>query len=374
MKAKSASPVDVGVKDTTANLLIYRIGSIGDTVVALPCLKLIARAYPGANRIILTNFPRKGEAAVKLVLGSTGLAHDYIGYPVGMRGIRKSLALRHQIVSLQVDTLIYLTPRHGLINVLRDIAFFRACRISRIIGAPVSSSLRNWRYDGESKLWENEGSRLARCLKPIGEAALSDPKSWCLELNGSERLAAGEALDGWSGSSKFIAVAAGAKTSAKDWGVRNWIDAITRLNQIVPDWGLAFIGSSEDALPAEEIAAQWKGPTINLCGTLTPRISAAVIERAKLFLGHDGGPMHLAAAVGAPIVAVFSARAYPGTWFPFQETAEVIYPSGPCFCRGREQCRVGKQSCILSIKPEEVFAACRRQIEAVESRKRYREQ
>ena len=159
------------------NVLIYRIGSIGDTIVALPCLKLIARAYADANRIILTNVPRRGEAPLKSVLGNTGIAHSYIGYPAGF-DLRKLLQLRRQIASLQVDTLIYLTPRNKLSDVLRDVEFFRACGISRIIGAPFSRDLRRSRGDRATGLWEQEGSRLARCLSSIGEAQLS--RSWQL--------------------------------------------------------------------------------------------------------------------------------------------------------------------------------------------------
>jgi heptosyltransferase-3 len=354
--------MDFEVKRPSKNVLIFRIGSVGDTIVALPSLKLIARAYADANRIILTNLPRKGEAPVKSVLNNTGVAHGYIGYPVGF-DIRKLLQLRRQIASLRVDTLIYLTPRNKLSDVLRDVAFFRACGISHIIGAPFSRDLRRSRSDRETRLWEHEGSRLARCLSSIGEAQLSDRGSWSLELNDDERAGARHVLDGWSGSSKFIAMAAGAKTSAKDWGVENWIDAVKMLGQIIPNWGMVLIGSGEDAGTAEKIAAHWSGPVRNLCGALSPRVSAAVIERAKLFVGHDGGPMHLAAAVGTPIIAIFSGRDYPGTWFPFQQTAEVIYPKVPCYCRGLEQCNAGRVACMQSIKCEQVITACRKWLE-----------
>jgi ADP-heptose:LPS heptosyltransferase len=355
--------MDFEVNRPSKNVLIFRIGSIGDTIVALPCLKLIARTYADANRIILTNLPRRGEAPVMSVLSNTGVAHGYIGYPIGLRDFRKSLELRRQIVSLRVDTLIYLTPRHKLSDVIRDVAFFRVCGISRIIGAPFSRDLRRWRHYRETRLWEHEGSRLARCLSSIGEAQLSDPRSWSLELHDDERAVARGALDGWSGSSEFFVLAAGAKTSAKDWGVQNWINVVATLRQFMPDWGMVLIGSGEDAGSAEKIAAHWNGPARNLCGALSPRVSAAVIERAKLFVGHDGGPMHLAAAVGTPIVAIFSGRAHPGTWFPFQQTAEVIYPNVPCYCQGRERCEAGREACMLSIKCEEVIAACRKWLE-----------
>ena len=73
--------------------------------------------------------------------------------------------------------------------------------------------------------------------------------------------------------------------------------------------------------------------------------------------------MHLAAAVGTPIVGSFSGRDHPGTWFPFQQTAEVIYPKVPCYCHGREQCEAGTEACMRSIKCEQVITACRKCLE-----------
>ena len=51
-----------------------------------------------------------------------------------------------------------------------------------------------------------------------------------------------------------------------------------------------------------------------------------IMDRAKIFMGHDSGPMHLAASVGTPSVSVFSNRAKPGIWFPFGAQNRVFYP------------------------------------------------
>jgi hypothetical protein len=76
------------------NVLIYRLGSLGDTVVALPCLHLVARTYPNAQRVLLTNFPVNSKApAAAAVLGGTGLVHGYMRYTVGTRRVGELLRL-----------------------------------------------------------------------------------------------------------------------------------------------------------------------------------------------------------------------------------------------------------------------------------------
>ena len=82
------------------------------------------------------------------------------------------------------------------------------------------------------------------------------------------------------------------------------------------------------------------GPVVNLCGKLTPRESAAAFERARMFVGHDSGPMHLAAAVQTPCVAIFAARNIPRVWFPFGEQHRVVYHRVDCMGCGLETCVV----------------------------------
>ena len=61
----------------------------------------------------------------------------------------------------------------------------------------------------------------------------------------------------------------------------------------------------------------------NAAGELTVRQSAAVLDHCKMYLGNDTGTMHLAAAQSVPCVALFSARDWPGRWYP-NGTANVI--------------------------------------------------
>jgi heptosyltransferase III len=74
------------------------------------------------------------------------------------------------------------------------------------------------------------------------------------------------------------------------------------------------------------LLAAWGGPRLNLCGSVSPRESAALIERASCFAGHDSGPMHLSAAVMTPSVAVFSLKNPPGLWFPYGKDNRIFYP------------------------------------------------
>ncbi len=95
---------------TVRKVLIYRLGSLGDMVVSLPCFHLIERAFPNSERVLLTNFPVQAKApAAADVLGPSGLVHGYLRYTVGMRNPRALLRLALEIRRFKPDVLVYLT-------------------------------------------------------------------------------------------------------------------------------------------------------------------------------------------------------------------------------------------------------------------------
>jgi ADP-heptose:LPS heptosyltransferase len=127
-----------------------------------------------------------------------------------------------------------------------------------------------------------------------------------------------------------------------------------------PGYGLALSGAPEESEASEFAAGLWRerngGPVVNLCGKLTPRESAAAFRRARLFVGHDSGPMHLAAAVQTPCVAIFAARNKPRVWFPYGTQHHVIYHKTNCWGCGLETCIVERKRCLTSITVDEVAA------------------
>jgi heptosyltransferase-3 len=103
--------------------------------------------------------------------------------------------------------------------------------------------------------------------------------------------------------------------------------------------------------------SQAGGPIINLIGQTSLGELAAVLERATLFLGVDSAPMHMAAALGIPVVALFGPSGEM-SWGPWGEGHVVV--TSPYLCRpcGQDGCLGSKRSdCLEAISPEQVMAA-----------------
>lgn len=330
-------------------VLIYRLGSLGDTLVALPALKLIARAFPEAERVVVTNSPPANGVSMATVLEGSGLAHRFIEYRTGERSPRALWRLGSALSRVQAEVLIYLTEPRGAWSTWRDLAFFRLCGIRRIVGAPLTAALRHPHLPNNAKIWESEASRLARCVAELGDARLQHADAWTLSLSTSERAEAERILAHWLTPplSRFIVVAPGIRQVAKDWGEDNWTMLIRRIESTWPDCGLMLVGGDGDRARGQRLAQACCNPVLDRCGA-DLRITMALIARASLLIGTDGGPMHVAAALGVPSVIVFAGTDRPGVWFPAGDNHTLLYASPSV-----------SVSVSVSISVDTVFDACR---------------
>ena len=230
--------------------------------------------------------------------------------------------MRTRIRETRACVLVYVADRDALAT-LRDVLFFRLCGIRHVIGAPLARDLRRARIDPETGHEEHEAERLVRCLSSLGAVDLEDRAVWDLRLRVDERRAAEVALAPLAGRG-FIAVSVGGKAARKDWGDANWRELLSLLAAEWPDLGLVFFGASEEFDRSAGLSTAWTGKALNFCGCLTPRESAAAIEHAMLYIGHDNGPMHLAAA-GVPCVAMFGDFNVPKRWHPMGMGHRIIH-------------------------------------------------
>jgi heptosyltransferase III len=122
---------------TARRVLIFRLGSLGDTVVALPSFHLVARAYPDAERRVLTNVPRDArETDLDAVLGGTDLVHGYMHFDPRSAAPVAVAKVRREIRAFAPEVLIYLCEQSSRLRMLRHVAFFMSCGLTSIIGLP----------------------------------------------------------------------------------------------------------------------------------------------------------------------------------------------------------------------------------------------
>jgi heptosyltransferase III len=304
----------------TQKILIFRRGSIGDAVVSLPALIAIRKRYPEAELRILTNAPVMGRATpISSLLGRSNLIADYFSLPPGGGGLGKLRETRNAIKEWSPDKLIYLSEPSKTVSLLKEYLFFKACGIASIEAMPFAQALRQY-LPKDYNLWEFESTRLLRAIQ------LSAPDEINLTFSEDEISTTAALIKEGFNTSPFIAFCIGGKLPDKDWGDRNWQIVLAAITAEHPNMGLLLIGAEDESARSNTLANTWQGPVLNLCGKTNPRDSALAMKKAVFYLGHDTGPMHLAALTNVPCIALFSARSKPGVWFPFGDNHSIFYP------------------------------------------------
>ncbi|MCB1275575.1 glycosyltransferase family 9 protein [Prosthecobacter sp.] len=346
-------------------LLIYRFGQIGDTIVALPSLWLLRSQFPQARFTLLSEVPQGGDALPpERVLPGEGLIQEFLKYHGGSTGGRLWSMLRTAWLLRQsrFDAVAYLLPTIRTARQrARDAWFFRMAGIKNTFGFdgfPENPLPRA--ADGSLSPVDHEADAL---LKRLAKSGLSEVKpgegSMDLRITAEEQSRADAWWSRHCGEARaphgWFALCAGSKWSSKQWPAERYAE-VGRL--LIEKHGLlpVILGGNEDRELGLRLISGW-GTGLCAAGELAVRESAALLRRARFYLGNDTGVMHLAAAVGRPCVGIFSALDWPGRWHPYGPGHEVLRHEVPCAGCLLKQCPFANE-CLTGIDVMRVHEAC----------------
>jgi heptosyltransferase-2 len=161
-----------------------------------------------------------------------------------------------------------------------------------------------------------------------------------------------------------IAIGAGASYgSAKCWPPPRFAEVANRL-QAEADADVILFGTSVEASVAAAISADMRRPPVDLTGKTSIADLPALLSQCHLFIGNDSGAMHVAAAVGLPVVAVFGPTDPKGT-APVTPRCNIVQQKpycSPCFLR---RCPTDHR-CMTAITADMVEAAARPWLSSVQ--------
>jgi heptosyltransferase-3 len=345
-------------------ILIYRIGQIGDTVIALPAIWAIRRYFPGAFLALLNDQHASSNYIPALrTLPEKGLFDEFIFYNADKDGtpFRNLLGLIPQIRQSRFDTLVYLAPRFRTRRrIWRDLAFFRLSGIRRFIGHKGNITLTTFKAKKPWPYIDREPdhllSRLARSGIPV-----PPPGQGCMDLllTQEEKDYARDWLLDRIDPDKhqiLVGIGVGGKCSTQIWPGERF----ARLGRLIIDQigGVPIVfGGPEERNLGESLVNDWRAGA-NAAGELNVRQAAAALSFCRLYVGNDTGTMHLAAAVGTQCVGIFSARAFPGEWHPYGPNHIVLKANVACEACMLSECLKYDLACLKLISVRDVIKAC----------------
>ena len=321
-------------------LLIILLGAIGDVVCGMPLAQRLRAGWP-RTRITWAVEP----AAAPLLEGHPAVDEVIVfrrrgGLPALTEMLR---ALRENRPNLVLDL-----QRH-----FKSGLFSWATRAPRRMGFHWENSREgNWFFNTETidpvETFTLKLTHFQRFADRLGVAAT--PVSFGLAATAAVRQRVAGLLAGAGERPAVLYV-------GSTWPSRQWFpDATAALCERLRTRGLGvvLVGGPGDVAFAEAVQDAGAGPLVNLVGRTSLRDVIAVMERAAVAVGPDTGPMHIATAVGAPVVAFFGAtsplRSGPWGWGDL-----VLRGDAPCVPCYRSRCPIG-QLCMESITAETVMA------------------
>ena len=159
-----------------------------------------------------------------------------------------------------------------------------------------------------------------------------------------------------------IVLHVGAGSEAKRWPIQHWRELAGRLT-VEEGRQVVLVGGPGDRAVARRImgSGPWPG-LFDWTGRLGIVELAALAQRAELLVGADSGPAHLAAAVGTPVVVLFSGTNRSRQWQPRGRSVRVLRHRVACQPCHRSRCGLADHPCMRGIGPQTVLAAVRRQL------------
>jgi heptosyltransferase-1 len=155
-------------------------------------------------------------------------------------------------------------------------------------------------------------------------------------------------------SHRWIVVQPGARWETKRWPAAHFSRSVQRLAQTLPDFHFAIMGAPADAQIAADVTRSNPGRCLDLTGKTSLPEMIEWLRASELMLTNDTGPMHVAAALGRPVVGIFGPT-NPKRTGPFGQLNNVLQSSLDCVPCLQEHCRRPTHlECMWSITPESV--------------------
>lgn len=349
---------------TPQTVLIFRTGQLGDTLVALPAIRAIRARHPGSRMLLLTDrHPGRGFVTSWDVLCETGWIDEVESYRPGVGFLGKwanTLQLLKRLRTRHLTDVYLLTAGRGAWQKWRDRFFFRIWLGARYCHEPEATPTTTRNADGTLATMVPEWRRLLAAI-PV-----DDPVEFVMPVSPTAQREAKLALDarGLPADAWILGVAPGSKMRSKIWPVAHYVELGNRLLEKHGGLRLVILGGAEDVEAGDRLCAAWGARGINLAGAVSVMAAAAALKQCVAYVGNDTGTMHLAAMVGIPCVAIFSARDNPGRWEPYGNRHTVIRSDVDCAGCMLEVCGKYDNKCLRMITVDEVFAAVSRTIAA----------
>lgn len=332
------------------NILIVRLDRIGDVVLSTPVFKAVRDAYPESHiavmvrpysREIVEGNPYINEV---IVYDKKGPENSFAGNIKFIMGLRKK--------KFDAAIILHPTARTHLIAFLAGIP--ERIGYDKKMGFLLTRRIPHTKQFG----LRHEIDYTLGLLRYIGIKPERHPLYMPVRKESEERIKDLFSRAGISDEDTVVAINPSASCPSKRWSAERF----AKLSDVLADRynaKIIILSDRSDKVFGDRTASFMAKPSLNLSGRTTVGELAGVLKRSKLFISNDSGPVHIACALGVPVVAIFgrSDRGLsPQRWGPSGEKDIVIHKNVGCEVCLAHNCNIGFR-CLEAVSVEDVLQA-----------------
>lgn len=333
-------------------ILVVRTDRIGDVVLSTPVLKALRQNYPQSHIAIMVS-PYARELVEDNPYLDEVIVYDKDKKDKGLFGFwRLVTVLKNKKFDLAI--VLHTKKRTNLITFLADIPR-RIGYHNEKFGFLLTDKINDTRAQGVRH-------EIDYCLDVLRKLGL-EVKDRTPVLNvKSEQSQEAQAIlreAGIGEKDRIAAIHPGASCVSKRWLKERFV---VLANRLVEDYGLKIVLVAygiEDAAIADDIARNCRYGIVNLAGKTSLSQLAGVLKRCAIFISNDSGPVHIASAVGTPVVSIFGrnqAGLSPVRWGPVGKLDRYVHKEVGCSVCLAHKCAIGFD-CLKAVTVEDVLKA-----------------
>lgn len=327
-------------------ILILKPSSLGDVIHAIPVLRMLRRRFPDAWIAWWVD-----SSLAPLLEGDPDLDEVILfnrrslKTPGGVWGLARSIrGMRARRFDWVID--------------LQGLA--RSALVGWLSNAGMIAGVEDWR-EGAPALYDLRVPRPSRETHAVDWyvqviRALGVPTDGVFEWLPERPAVSRQILSRWPAASRrWICLQPGARWWNKRWPVEHFQELVRQLGRLRDDVGFAILGGPSDRAVGSRLASIHPERSLNLAGATTLPEMIEWLRLSELLVTNDTGPMHAAAALGKPVVAVFGPT-NPRRTGPYHQEQQVLRAGLPCAPCMKPRCHRPRQmECLTSIEPVRVL-------------------
>ncbi|HEX6998745.1 MAG TPA: glycosyltransferase family 9 protein [Gammaproteobacteria bacterium] len=338
-------------------VLCVRLDALGDVLMTTPALRAVKRAHPERHVTLLTS--RSGAEVGRL----SPDVDEVIAYDapwVKATAARARSAQDHRLVrklaGMEFDAAVIFTVYSqsplpaAMMCYLADIPR----RLAHCRENPYQL-LTDWVPETEpGPAVRHEVRRQLDLVATVGWTTDDERLRLAIPPQADERIGRRVAALGLDANRPWAVVHPGASAPSRRYPEERFAAAVRALAKL-HGWRIVLTGTRSEEPLLRRVRMRAGVPAISLGGSLSLAELAALIRRAPLLISNNTGPVHVAAAVGTPVVDLYALTNPQHT--PWQVPSRVLFQDVPCRCCYRSVCPEGHHRCLEGVPPERVVSA-----------------